>query len=513
MDPSSLPCSPAGRERVGTIRSPATLVRSPRSSRLVDAAADELPQQRVERDLRAVQRVEEGQQVEQPVAGVAERAVVADPVQGRLAGQPQRVQFVDHAGVEHHVGVLLEAEDVAVLPAADAGPLFQGLLGARPAGPVVADDPAEQADLGGGHPVEQIDVQPAQGADVDLVELIAVDPAHQGRVEGVDALDHQDLAGADLDGGPLGGPGPGDEVEMWHLDRLPLDEPAQVVAQQGQVKGLRDVEVGPPVGVQRGPVVVEVVVVEGQADRAEPVHEQLGVEPAQERGLARRGGARDQQRAQGSVLGEDRVGDPGDLLLVQGLGDPDQFQLAPRPDEIVDVRHHFDAHPGQPQSPLGVRRLQLDRRDQRGVGTLADVAEVDDEAVRERREGERLDLRGPGQRRVERTDHQAVDVVHVVAVLAPDQRDRFVAGHPRAQALVDPADLPGGQVRVDQMAEDPLEDRVRRLQPFLGEQVVHHPDQAQLHGLAPLVQMCLPDLRHGPPFRGADRNEAPTRRA
>jgi hypothetical protein len=90
--------------------------------------------------------------------------------------------------------------------------------------------------------------------------------------------------------------------------RSPAQQRAQVALQLRQVDGLERFEVELPVLVARRRVAVDVVVVEGERDRAQPVDFELHRQAFDERRLARRARPGDADDAQAS-RGGDLVGE------------------------------------------------------------------------------------------------------------------------------------------------------------------------------------------------------------
>jgi hypothetical protein len=109
-----------------------------------------------------------------------------------------------------------------------------------------------------------------------------------------------------------------------------------VLVQERQVDGLDGLEVRLAVGVARGLLAVDVVVVQREGHRVHPVDAQLDREALGEGGLprGRRAGDGDQLDA---LAGHDLVGDLGDALLVERLGHLDDLQDAAGDAQLVEA--------------------------------------------------------------------------------------------------------------------------------------------------------------------------------
>lgn len=134
--------------------------------------------------------------------------------------------------------------------------------------------------------------------------------------------------------------------------------------EQRDIEGLEGLEIVVAVGAPRGLLPIEEVVVEREADRAQPVDLELRAQPLQEGGLPGRGRAGDEQHTQCAALPQDLVGDVGDALLVEGLGEADELQMATAGDQVVDVGDLLDVDPVQPELVLLVRLRETKRQDQ-----------------------------------------------------------------------------------------------------------------------------------------------------
>ena len=113
----------------------------------------------------------------------------------------------------------------------------------------------------------------------------------QPRVEAVDPLQHEGVAGPELQLVALLRPAPpGHEVVARRPHHLAGQEPAHLILEPGQVERLQRLEVPLPLGVARGLLAVHVVVVEREGHRVHPVDLELHREPLDEGGLAGGGG-------------------------------------------------------------------------------------------------------------------------------------------------------------------------------------------------------------------------------
>ena len=84
----------------------------------------------------------------------------------------QHRELVKRRGVEHHVRVLLEGEDMLLLPVPDRLPPGNRLHGGKPARSRVPHHPADFAVVGGGNAVVLINVEGGDGADINFEFII-----------------------------------------------------------------------------------------------------------------------------------------------------------------------------------------------------------------------------------------------------------------------------------------------------------------------------------------------------
>ena len=132
--------------------------------------------------------------------------------------------------------------------------------------------------------VVEVDLGLGGDEDLELGRLRDVD-GHPV-VEGVDALDDDGLAALDVERPARDGLA-GLEVELRQCDGLPGDEVDHVLVEKRDVERLDGLEVDLPVLPLRDLVLLEVIVVDRDADRVDSAGEQFDAEAVGEGGLAR----------------------------------------------------------------------------------------------------------------------------------------------------------------------------------------------------------------------------------
>jgi len=200
---------------------------------MVNASSNEFPQDRgVGNGIRG-HGTEKGKQIEQMLCHGVVGAVGGEGFEQGFGVRAQDVEFEEQAGVEHNVGFFLIGEDILVFAVSDAGPLFEGAFDGKGSEMIVADDAAQQACLSGGDAVAGVDVQKEEGADIDFENVVfGGGEAEQVGVEGMDALEDQDMAGIHAHIVAEGLTLAGGKVEFGQFDFFAGDEAVQVVVEQ-----------------------------------------------------------------------------------------------------------------------------------------------------------------------------------------------------------------------------------------------------------------------------------------
>ena len=109
----------------------------------------------------------------------------------------------------------------------------------------------------------------------------------------------------------------GQEIVTGKPDRPALQQCGEIRAEARDVDRRDRFVIGPAVLSERRPVAVQEIIVQRNHQGPEPVHPELDVQPLGERGLARRGGARDEYDPFAAAV--DAVGQEGDLLSRAGF--------------------------------------------------------------------------------------------------------------------------------------------------------------------------------------------------
>ena len=104
----------------------------------------------------------------------------------------------------------------------------------------------------------------------------------------LDALEDEDGVVTDLEHVATEDASAGGEVERGQLDLVAAEEALEVAVEVGEVDGVEGLKVVGAVVVAGGVLAVDVVVVEGDAQRVEQVGDELHLEAFAEGGLARR---------------------------------------------------------------------------------------------------------------------------------------------------------------------------------------------------------------------------------
>ena len=176
-------------------------------------------------------------------------------------------EFYEVSRVEHHVCELLVWIYPLVLGPADQRPLADGFAGCECAFVVVSDDPSEQTVVACRDAVMVVQRSAGHGVYEYPEFRLFGDPVGQLRVEGVDSLDKEDLAGPELDVFSVQFAYAGDEVVLRDLDVFSRKNPYDVVLHHLVVDGLEVVEVVASVREFRGIYPVDEIVVGGHGHR------------------------------------------------------------------------------------------------------------------------------------------------------------------------------------------------------------------------------------------------------
>jgi len=188
-----------------------------------------------------------------------------------------------------------------------------------------------------------------------------------------------------------------------------------LLVEEGQVQRFQCLKVVLSLLVSRGVLAVHEVVVQRDGEGPDAVGQQLDGEPPGEGGLAGRGGAGNQHQPDAVVLFGDGVGNLGDALFVQCLGDQDNLPDASVLNGGVQVPHIFHAQQPQPFPVFledGVQPGGIRVREQLGGPVPPGVLE--DEPRRRGAEGKILEVPGGGH-------HVAVKVVLVIPQAVEDE--------------------------------------------------------------------------------------------
>ena len=142
----------------------------------------------------------------------------------------------------------------------------------------------------------------------------------------------------------------GDEVVARHGKALAGEKALQVVVEESEVDGFERFVVVLAVGVARGLVSVDEIVVERDEHGIQPQDAQLDAQTLGRGGLAARRGAGDEYHARSlrAVGRGDRVGDARQPFLVEGFGDLDELRGVARQHlgvEPADGRYAHDVDP------------------------------------------------------------------------------------------------------------------------------------------------------------------------
>ena len=285
-------------------------------------------------------------------------------------------------------------EDIPLLPAPDGGPQLDGSPGVIAPGAGVPLDPAEQAGICGGDAVVVVHIQRGQTADVDAVFALLGQSVGELVVQTVDALDDQDVLGAQGEQIAVVLPGALFEVEVGELHRLAVQEPHHVPVELLHIHGPQPLEVVLAVFVPGGVLPVFEVVVGGDGVGAHPPGQQLGRQAVGEGGLSRGGGTGDHHKAHIPPFG-DLLGNVADLLLHQGLLGEDHLGGVPLGDALVHLRHIGDVERLRTEGGVveGLEDLDGGRERPEAAG-VPQVGQPQDEAVLEDLEGEPLQIAG-----------------------------------------------------------------------------------------------------------------------
>ena len=122
---------------------------------------------------------------------------------------------------------------------------------------------------------------------------------------------------------------------------------------------------------------VDEVIVDGNGHGPQTVDAQLHRQPLGKRGLARGRRPGDQAPLDLIPVFVNMIGDPGDLLLVERLGDLDEIADLPRRNDLVQPAHRVDAENAAPLlvllKNLEQLRLRLKRRQRFGIRLLGNL--------------------------------------------------------------------------------------------------------------------------------------------
>ena len=321
---------------------------------LKTAAADEFAQDRRGRDLVGRDGDEVVEELEHAPRLVVLRNRVGDLAEDLLGEGPQHRNLVEQRRVEHDVGVLLVGEDVFLLAPAHRGPARKRRERVGAALAVVARQAPQQAVVGGGDAREVVHRHRREARDVDAELLRVGDRGREARVQPVDALDDEDRAFVERQRRVVPRAAPRDEVVARDVDALAPDQARQMVVEKLQVDGFERLVVVVAVGVARGLLAVDEVVVERDQHGVQSQHAQLDAQPFGRGGLAAAGGAGDQHHAGAArkVGVVDGVGHPGELALVERFGEFDQAAAVAREHLRIDVADGGNAHDPDPRLVL-----------------------------------------------------------------------------------------------------------------------------------------------------------------
>ena len=201
-----------------------------------------------------------------------------------------------------------------------------------------------------------------EGIDEDL-ELGGVGNfGGEAGIQGVDALDDEDAARLQLDLLAVILPQARDEIELRDIHFLAREHLLDVGFHQGMVYRVEVVEVEASVREPRGVQPVHEIVVRGHGQGLEAAGLELDGQALAESGLSGGGRAGDQDYFHG-ILGPvatvDFLGDLDDLLLLERLGDLDQFAGVAFEDGVVHVAHRVQAHDDVPAQVLLEHLIRL----------------------------------------------------------------------------------------------------------------------------------------------------------
>ena len=193
-----------------------------------------------------------------------------DPAQERLGVVFQDGQLEDVGRIEDGVGILLEREDVAVLPASDALPPHDCVLRNDATGAVVTDHATEHSVVGGGDVVVFVDGEGCESRCIDTEDLGRVDSRYHGRIQGMDTLHDEDVLLVELHHVAAEATPSFLEVEAGNFDRLAFQELVELLSEEVQVHGAQCLEVILAFLVDRRAVSVDEVVVQFDDLRVHP---------------------------------------------------------------------------------------------------------------------------------------------------------------------------------------------------------------------------------------------------